>query len=67
MATEPIHMSSDQNLDYQMVAQIVDGLRKEQKNLAPFNKRMNIHTELRTLTFWRWVVERKKYEKNLMV
>lgn len=56
MATEPIHMSSDQNLDYQMVAQIVDGLRKEQKTFAPFNKKLKMHMELRTLTFWRWVV-----------
>lgn len=55
MATESIHVPSDQNLDYQMVAHIVDGLRKEQKTLAPFNTRQNMHTELRTLTFWRLV------------
>lgn len=57
MASEPIHIASagDPNMDYQMVAQIVDGLRKEQKMLAPFNSRLNMHTELRTLTFWRWV------------
>lgn len=54
MANESIHMPSDQNLDYQMVAQIVDGLKKEQKTLAPFNARLKMHTELRMLTFWRY-------------
>lgn len=53
MATEAIHVPTDQNLDYQMVAHIIDGLRKEQKTLAPFNARLKMHTELRTLTFWR--------------
>lgn len=55
MASEAIHIPNDQNLDYQMVAQIVEGLKKEQKNLQPFNARLKMHTELRMLTFWRWV------------
>lgn len=55
MASEPIHITSDQHMDYQMIAQIVNGLRKEQKALAPFNSRLKMHTELRTLTFWRFV------------
>lgn len=55
MASEPIHIASDHHMDYQMIAQIVNGLRREQKSLAPFNSRLSMHTELRTLTFWRWV------------
>jgi len=53
MANESIHMPVDQNLDYQMVAQIVEGLKKEHKVLAPLNARLKMHTELRMLTFWR--------------
>ncbi|KAG5675959.1 hypothetical protein PVAND_005816 [Polypedilum vanderplanki] len=56
MASETIHIGGDQNMDYQMVAQIVEGLRKEQKTLAPFNARLNMHTEVRTLTFWRAII-----------
>lgn len=57
MANESIHMSTDQNLDYQMVASIVEGLKKEQKSLTPLNARLKMHTEIRMLTFWRWVVQ----------
>lgn len=64
MATESIHVPTDQNLDYQMVAHIIDGLRKEQKILAPFNARLKMHTELRTLTFWRQVIARNKKLMN---
>jgi hypothetical protein len=53
MATESIHMPIDQNLDYQMVAQIVEGLKKEQQPVMPYNARLKMHTELRMLTFWR--------------
>lgn len=55
MANESNHMPIEQNLDYQMVAHIVEGLKREQKTLAPLNTRLKMHTELRTLTFWRWV------------
>lgn len=55
MASEAIHMPVDQNLDYQMVAHIVDGLKKEQKTMMPYNARLKMHTELRMLTFWRFV------------
>lgn len=55
MASEPIHIPVDQNLDYQMVAHIVEGLKKEQKTVMPFNARLKMHTELRMLTFWRLV------------
>ena len=54
MANESIHIpSSDQNVDYQMVAHIVEGLKREQKAFAPLNARLKMHTELRMLTFWR--------------
>lgn len=55
MANEAIHIPSEQNLDYQMVAHIVEGLKKEQKTLARLNSRIKAKTELRMLTFWRWV------------
>jgi hypothetical protein len=55
MANESIHMPVDQNLDYQLVAHIVEGLKKEQKTVMPYNARLKMHTELRMLTFWRWV------------
>lgn len=54
MATEPIHIPSDPNLDFQMIANIVDGLKKEQ-TVVPFNARLKMHAELRMLTFWRFV------------
>lgn len=53
MATESIHMPNDQNLDYQMVAHIVEGLKKEQKTLTPLNAKLKMHVELKMLTFWR--------------
>ena len=53
MANEPIHIPSEQNLDYQMVAHIVEGLKKEQKTLTRLNSRLKAKTELRMLTFWR--------------
>lgn len=55
MANESIHMPVDQNLDYQMVAHIVEGLKKEHKTFTPLNARLKMHNELRMLTFWRWV------------
>lgn len=55
MANESIHMPIEQNLDYQMVAHIVEGLKREQKSLPPLNSRLKMHTELRMLTFWRCV------------
>ncbi|KAL7040605.1 hypothetical protein ACKWTF_000455 [Chironomus riparius] len=56
MASEPIHIASDHHMDYQMIAHLVNGLRREQKSLAPFNSRLSMHTELRTLTFWRAII-----------
>jgi hypothetical protein len=53
MANESMHMPVDQNLDYQMVAHIVEGLKKEHKTFTPLNARLKMHTELRMLTFWR--------------
>lgn len=55
MANESIHMpTTDQNLDYQMMAHLMDGLRKESKFSSSLNtSKPNMHTELRTLTFWR--------------
>lgn len=54
MATESVHMPIDhQNLDYQMVAHIVEGLKKEQKTLTPLNAKLKMHVELKMLTFWR--------------
>lgn len=56
MANEAIHIPSEQqNLDYQMVAHIVEGLKREQKTLTRLNSRLKVKTELRMLTFWRWV------------
>ncbi|CAO1333608.1 unnamed protein product [Diamesa serratosioi] len=58
MANESIHMpTTDQNLDYQMMAHLMDGLRKESKFSSSLNtSKPNMHTELRTLTFWRAII-----------
>jgi hypothetical protein len=52
MASEAI--TDHHNMDYQLIAQIVDGLQKEQKTFNPNGKKMDMHKELRELKFWRW-------------
>lgn len=54
MATESIHMPVEQNLDYQMLAHFIDGLKREQKFLTPMHeRRLKMHDELKDLKFWR--------------
>jgi hypothetical protein len=55
MASETINIPSDQHLDYQMVAHILEGLKDQQKSIVKFNRKLKMHAELRMLTFWRFV------------
>lgn len=56
MASEALHVSSEQNLDYQIVAHIVEGLKEDQKKFIQFNGKLKMHNELRMLAFWRLVL-----------
>lgn len=55
MASETINIPSEQHLDYQMVAHIVEGLKEQQKSSVYFNGKLKMHAELRMLAFWRFV------------
>lgn len=54
MASETINIpTSEQHLDYQMIAHIIEGMKDQQKSVVQFNRKIKMHTELRMLTFWR--------------
>jgi hypothetical protein len=55
MADETMPLPNEQNLDYYIVT-LFERLESLKKDNGYKNTRINMHTELRTLTFWRFVI-----------